>query len=135
MRPDMDRRFNTLLLLLMMVALSASLNAEKKRKPSSDDMMAKSSADVASPDKSASANLSPSYQIGSGDILKVNVWHETEVSQSLTVRPDGMISLPLVGDIQAAGLNPEQLGSNIQQKLSTYMQNPHVTVIVSEIRS
>jgi len=75
------------------------------------------------------------YIIGAQDVLIVNVWHEPEVSATLTVRPDGKISLPLANDIQAAGLTPTDLGKVITDKLKVYINNPQVTVVVSAINS
>jgi polysaccharide biosynthesis/export protein len=75
------------------------------------------------------------YVIGAQDVLIINVWHEPEVSATLTVRPDGKISLPLANDIQAAGLSPTDLGKSITEKLKVYINNPQVTVVVSAINS
>ena len=75
------------------------------------------------------------YVIGPDDILAINVWKEPEVSRTLPVRPDGNISLPLVGDLMASGLTPEQLQNEIRQDLITYLSNPEVTVLVQEAKS
>src|SRR5262249_7096417 len=75
----------------------------------------------------------PNYVIGAQDVLDINVWKEPDVSRSVPVRPDGKISLPLVNDIQAAGLTPVQLASKITAGLTKYITNPQVTVIVSQI--
>ena len=77
----------------------------------------------------------PRYVIGPGDVLSVNVWRETEISQKLVVRPDGMITMPLVGDIPAKGQTPEQLGEVISKKLESVLTSPHVSVIVTEVHS
>lgn len=71
------------------------------------------------------------YTIGVGDNLRVDVWRNPELSVEVPVRPDGMISVPLVGDILAGGLTAETLASNVSDKLSTYIKNPQVTVIVT----
>ena len=76
-----------------------------------------------------------SYKIGADDILSINVWHEPEVSRNVPVRPDGKISLPLVGDVQAAGLTPTELQQELQTRFSKYLTDPSVSVIVAEIRS
>jgi len=76
-----------------------------------------------------------SYIIGADDVLAVNVWKEAEVSRTVTVRSDGKISLPLLGDLQASGRSPKQLQDEIGGKLSAYISDPEVTVIVQEIRS
>jgi polysaccharide biosynthesis/export protein len=77
----------------------------------------------------------PSYVIGAQDVLDINVWEEPTVSRTVPVRPDGKISLPLLNDIQAAGLTPDQLGEEITGGLRKYMENPQVTVIVTAINS
>lgn len=71
------------------------------------------------------------YQIGVGDELQVSVWREAELSVQLPVRPDGMISVPLAGDVLAAGLTAEALAQNIAKELVNYVRNPQVTVIVT----
>lgn len=71
------------------------------------------------------------YQIGVGDELQVSVWREAELSVQLPVRPDGMISVPLAGDVLAAGLTAEDLAKNIAKELVNYVRNPQVTVIVT----
>jgi polysaccharide biosynthesis/export protein len=76
-----------------------------------------------------------SYVIGSSDVLAITVWKEPEVSRSIPVRPDGRISLPLVGEIQAAGRTPVQLEQEIAARLQTYISKPDVTVIVEQINS
>ena len=71
------------------------------------------------------------YRIGVGDSLQINVWRNQELSTSVPVRPDGKISLPLVGDIMAANLTTTQLSNNIIAGLESYVRSPQVTVIVS----
>lgn len=75
------------------------------------------------------------YRIGADDVLTVNVWHEPEVSRNVPVRPDGKISLPLVGDVQAVGLTPTELQNELEARFAKYLTNPNVSVIVAEIRS
>jgi polysaccharide export outer membrane protein len=76
-----------------------------------------------------------SYVIGPEDVLAINVWKEPEISRTLPVRPDGKISLPLVGDITATGMTPEQLQAILESKLRSFIASPEVTVIVQEIKS
>jgi len=71
------------------------------------------------------------YRIGVGDALQINVWRNPELSTAVPVRPDGKISLPLVGDIMAANLTTTQLSENLVKSLEAYVRNPQVTVIVS----
>lgn len=75
------------------------------------------------------------YKIAPGDVLVVDVWKEPEITQTETVRPDGKISLPLVGDFTASGLTPEQLGAELTQKLGKFVDAPHVTIILKETKS
>ncbi|MGH9512784.1 MAG: polysaccharide biosynthesis/export family protein [Terriglobales bacterium] len=75
------------------------------------------------------------FIIGADDLLAINVWKEPDVSRTVPVRSDGMISLPLVGELQAAGKTPHQLEVAITEKLKNYISEPEVTVIVQEIRS
>lgn len=72
------------------------------------------------------------YRIGPGDVLNVFVWHNTDLSAQMPVRPDGRISLPLIGDIVAAGLTPSDLSAQIQDKLKNYVKDPLVTVIPTQ---
>lgn len=75
------------------------------------------------------------YLIGPDDVLAVNVWKESEISEEVPVRPDGKVSLPLIGEVRASGLTPVQLQASIRSRLSTYLVNPTVTVMVKETRS
>lgn len=75
------------------------------------------------------------YIIGDDDELAINVWKETELTRSVTVRSDGKISLPLVGDVQAAGRTPAQLQEDLKTALVGYITDPQVTVIVQQINS
>lgn len=77
----------------------------------------------------------PSYVIGDDDVLAINVWNEPDLKQSVPVRPDGKISLPLLGDITAAGRTPSQLQEDIAAKLKAYVTHPNVTVVVQQILS
>jgi polysaccharide export outer membrane protein len=81
------------------------------------------------------ATTDPAYVIGPEDVLDINVWKELDVSRVVPVRPDGKISLPLINDVQAAGLSPQQLAALVTEKLRKYVNEPQVTVIVKEINS
>jgi polysaccharide export outer membrane protein len=72
------------------------------------------------------------YKMQVSDILEINVWKEEDLTQEVQVRRDGMISLPLVDEMQAAGLTTIQLKQNISQRLAKFIENPVVTVIVKE---
>jgi polysaccharide export outer membrane protein len=75
------------------------------------------------------------YRIGPEDVLQIAVWKNEALSRTVPVRPDGMISLPLVNDVQAAGLTPMELRSSLLAKLVEYAPQPEVSVIVTEVRS
>jgi len=81
------------------------------------------------------ATEDPNYIIGPEDELIVNVWREADLSRSVPVRPDGKISLPLLNDVQASGLTPMQLGSEITTRLKKFIAEPQVTIIVSRVNS
>ncbi|WP_081666122.1 XrtA/PEP-CTERM system exopolysaccharide export protein [Marinimicrobium sp. LS-A18] len=78
-----------------------------------------------------SSGVLDEYRIGVGDSLRINVWRNAELSSDVPVRPDGMISLPLIGDIKAASRTTEELASELTEALTTYVRNPQVTVIVT----
>lgn len=94
---------------------------------------ASTTAPAAVPDTSTS-DLE-SYHIGAEDVLDVAVWNDTAVSRVVPVRPDGKISVPLLGDVQAAGMTPGQLQAVLARALSTYIDKPQVTVIVQQVNS
>ena len=75
------------------------------------------------------------YRIGPEDMLDIAVWNNTTISRTVPVRPDGKISLPLVNDVQAAGLTPMELRDQIASRLAEYMPSPEVSVIVREVNS
>lgn len=75
------------------------------------------------------------YSIGPEDVLYVLVWREPDFSGMKAVRPDGKITMPLIGDVQASGLTPAQLTKDLTEKLSTYVNRPDVTITVQEVRS
>jgi polysaccharide export outer membrane protein len=82
-----------------------------------------------------SATQDPSYIIGPEDVITISVWKEADVSGTVPVRPDGKISLPLLNDVQAAGLTPMQLAAQITEKLKQFVAQPQVTVTVNSINS
>ena len=81
-------------------------------------------------DQAASA-----YRIGPEDVLMISVWQNQDISRTVPVRPDGMISLPLLNDVQAAGRTPEQLREVLRQRLQAYISQPEVSVIVTQVHS
>lgn len=83
----------------------------------------------------AAAGASADYVIGSEDTLHVSVWKEPDLTATLPVRPDGKISLPLLNDVQAAGLTPMQLATDLTTRLKKYVADPQVTVVVTQMNS
>lgn len=75
------------------------------------------------------------YAIGIGDVIEISVWKSPELSVSVPVRPDGRVSVPLLGDIQAAGLTPLALKEQLARDFKTYVTAPEVSVVVKEINS
>jgi polysaccharide export outer membrane protein len=91
-----------------------------------------SDATVPAPPMSAAG---PDYVIGPEDVLHIAVWKEADLTATLPVRPDGKISLPLLNDVEAAGLTPMQLADSLTEKLKKYVASPRVTVVVTQINS
>jgi polysaccharide export outer membrane protein len=89
---------------------------------------------AAKPPKAVPAGLDD-YRIGPEDVLSISVWKNEPMSRVLPVRPDGMISLPLLDDVMAAGLTPLELRNILAQKLAEYVPSPAVTVIVNDVKS
>jgi polysaccharide biosynthesis/export protein len=83
----------------------------------------------------ASISVPTGYLIGASDVLDITVWKEPAFSETIPVRPDGMVSMTLLGDLQAAGLTPMQLTAVVTQKLKQYIQNPRVSVVVTAVNS
>jgi len=77
----------------------------------------------------------PAYKIGAQDVLKIDVWREDQLTRVAPVRPDGKVTLPLLNDVQAAGLTPMELAGVIREDLKKFINNPQVTVSVMEINS
>jgi polysaccharide export outer membrane protein len=83
----------------------------------------------------AGASVPTDYLIGPEDVLGVVFWREEEMSGDVTVRPDGMITLPLLGDLPAAGLRPDALRDEVQKAAAKFITDPNVTVIVRTVNS
>jgi len=125
----------TLLGLLLAAPL---LQARDPKKPDAQAQEGTANQTVAKsgPTSGAVPANDPTYKIGPQDILRIDVWKEPEVTRNgLPVRPDGKISLPLLNDVQAAGLSPMELSNMISEGLKKFMNNPQVTVTVLEILS
>lgn len=84
---------------------------------------------------SATLSVDADYRIGPQDVVRIDVWKEPDISRTIPVRPDGKISVPLLNDVQASGLTAMQLAASLRDGLSKYLNNPQVTVTVTEINS
>jgi len=117
------------------VAQSSSADAGQHRKESAASPGERSG--DAGNDAAPVVALQPpaGYRVGVDDELVISVWHEPEFSQSVVVRPDGMITLPLLNDIKVVGLSTEELRALMTEKLKTLVNDPQVTIIVKSIKS
>jgi len=113
--------------LLIVSGMALAQNAE----PAQPSGNSTSDAAVSAP----GAQTGPEYVIGPEDVLHIAVWKEADLTATLPVRPDGKISLPLLNDVQAAGMTPMQLADSLTEKLKKYVANPRVTVVVTAINS
>jgi polysaccharide export outer membrane protein len=122
------------------IALAQDAPAQPAASSASDNV----ASDKAASDKVASdkvTNVVPdsqaglAYVIGPEDVLHIAVWREPDLTATLPVRPDGKISLPLLNDVQASGLTPQQLAGSLTEKLKKYVADPRVTVVVTQINS
>lgn len=120
----------SLMVPLLLVLLALPAMGQKKSKTGSHE-----NATALTRSSHEAATVDPKYVIGAQDVLDISVWKEPAITRTEPVRPDGKISLPLLNDVQAAGLTPSQLAANITRDLRKYLENPQVTVIVTAINS
>src|ERR1035437_4405149 len=116
-----------LAVLMGMGLLTARMLAQTRDAVKTDKPAATAQAPEASSDSD--------YVIGADDTLRISVWKEPDLSETLPVRPDGKISMPLLNDIPAAGLTPLQLKDSITEKLKKFIADPRVTVVVTAMNS
>lgn len=123
--------------LLLLIGLSSTVSAQHQYDGHSSNTIAAVSDSAGTARASAEVRKSSPDDliIGPDDVLAINVWKEPEVSQTVPVRPDGKISLPLIGEVMASGLTPIQLQASITDALDNYLSHPAVTVIVHEVKS
>lgn len=136
MRSSLREKAKWLVLVPMLAAATLVCAAQEKKTTAPPDPDARTKTAVQPtnhPDTSWVDNKT--YVIGENDVLDIDVWKEKEISRQVPVRPDGKISLPLIGEMQASGLTPLQLQENVTEHLKTYIDNPEVTVIVDDPRS
>jgi polysaccharide biosynthesis/export protein len=124
------------LALLGVATLSVWAQDENSDTRPNDEKVAKTEK-AAAPEATHSAGraVPPDYVIGADDTLHISVWKEPDMTVSLPVRPDGKISIPLLDDVQAAGMTPMQLAASIKEKLKKYIEDPRVTVVVTAMNS
>jgi polysaccharide export outer membrane protein len=87
------------------------------------------------PNTPSNQRVADDYIIGPSDVLAIDVWKDTELTRTVTVRPDGKISLPLAGELEVSGLTAPHVQNLIAQRLTEYISNPRVTVIVQDVKS
>lgn len=87
------------------------------------------------PAPTAEPEFAPEYRIGVGDALNINVWRNADLSVQVPVRPDGKISVPLAGDVMVGGKTPLEVSADITAQLATFIRDPYVTVIVTDMGS
>jgi len=133
MTRNAQMRCSGLALLLMGTILSGALCAQTSA--ASDASPPAKTAPGHDANASAAKPHDDSFVIGNDDVLAINVWKEPDISRSIPVRSDGKISLPLVGEVQAAGLTPLKLEKDIAGKLKNYISEPEVTVMVQQVNS
>jgi len=122
-------------MVLMLLLIAPAIPARAQEPPENQKPVKAAPAAPANGAVTKPATDDPNYIIGAQDVLDISVWKEPEVSRIVPVRPDGKISLPLLNDVQAAGLSPGQLATQITESLKKYVANPQVTVIVTTMNS
>jgi len=120
-------------LLLLPPCAAPAQQSSGKTQASNKVLMARNG--NGSKDDRSSPTDDPNYVIGPQDVLDISVWKEPDLTRTVPVRPDGKISLPLLNDVQAGGLTPTQLATQITERLKKYVTDPQVTVIVTAINS
>ena len=120
---------------LLLGFIAAASWAQSSAKDADSNQNKSNPAPAAAAAQEASSAASPGYVIGPEDTVHISVWKESDLTTTLPVRPDGMISLPLLNDVQAAGLTPMELATSITTKLKKYLADPRVTVVVTAINS
>jgi polysaccharide export outer membrane protein len=129
----MKRVMTKIIVLLGVGMLTATMQGQ-----SDAARTAAAKTDVTSPIATAQASVAKSdsdYVIGADDNLHISVWKEPDLSETLPVRSDGKISMPLLGDVTAAGMTPTALGDSITEKLKKFIADPRVTVVVTAMNS
>src|SRR5438105_15651140 len=124
-----------LIVLFASVLVCSQGWAQKQPKPKQNLTTAKPPSDPIAHAAGAPAIDVKTYIIGAEDLLFIQVWNEPQLTKQYNVRPDGKISLPLVGETQAATLTPEKLAANITETLAKFINHPDVSVSVQQVNS
>jgi polysaccharide biosynthesis/export protein len=130
----MKNAFTKFALLLGMGLVAVVMPAQTST-ASSSDASATTSSTTSTSTATGAQDSAGDYVIGADDQLHISVWKEADLTETLPVRPDGKISMPLLGDVPAAGMTPTQLGDSIREKLKKYIADPRVTVVVTAMNS
>jgi polysaccharide export outer membrane protein len=119
------------------ILISAGLAAQTDTAKNANSAKPEAQTAAADPSNMGTAGRAhdDAYVVGADDVLSINVWKEPEVSRTVPVRSDGKISLPLAGEVQASGQTPLQLEKELASKLKSFISEPEVTVIVTEVKS
>jgi len=122
--------FRGFLAFATLLVCATTLSAQGNRAPAAG-------ANAASVQATAPEGVAPSadYKIGADDVLSIVFWREKDLSGDVTVRPDGKITLPLLNELDAAGLTPEQLREKVRASAGKFVQDPEVTVLVKTMNS
>jgi len=122
-------RFSDILFLMGAIVLFASGCAHTTSAPKTNSLPLQST--IVQP----TAGAAPDYAIGTGDLLEINVWKDPTLTRQVVVLPDGTFSFPLVGRFTAAGKTVEQLAADMEAKLTRYIPEPDLSVIVQQVNS
>lgn len=120
---------------LKILLLGAALCASSAKAQDSAAQKPEASSKPAPAAQAPASVVDADYKIGPQDVVRIDVWKEPDISRTIPVRPDGKITLPLLNDVQAAGLTAMQLANSLHDSFSKFLTNPQVTVTVTEINS
>ncbi len=122
-------------LVLCLVAARFSMRAQEQPPAAQPKPLQPAKAEAAGAQALAAPVDPKTYVLGSEDIIHIRVWREPDLTEAAAIRPDGKITMPLIGDVQAGGLTPVQLAAQITEKLSQFINRPEVMVSVQTVRS
>ncbi len=117
--------------LLLLLLWTSNLHAESKSSPPALSAVP----ELAQSQEKFSLTVTADYTIGPEDVLEITIWKNADLSKTVQVRPDGRVSLPLIGDVTAVGRTSAQLTEEISTRLKAFMENPTVSIVVKEVNS